>query len=48
MYCKSLQLGFYAHMELRNIGSNLALNGICAGFVSWTPTRHLTGGVNIY
>ena len=25
MYCKSLQLGFLAHMELRNTGSNLVL-----------------------
>ena len=48
MYCKPLQLGFLAHMELRNTGSNLVLNGMCAGIVSWTPTRQLTGGVNIY
>ena len=48
MYCKSLQLGFLAHMELRNTGSNLVLNGMCGGIVSWTPTQQLTGGVNIY
>ena len=48
MYCKSLKLGFLAHMESRNTGSNSVLNGMCAGIVSRTPTRHLKGGVNIY